>query len=1312
MEELRGIVRVESGEAGRVFAPAATTSGTPNRGAVATLGDDADPPGFRAEDQSSRRGGGLASYDVFISFRGGDRQIAQRLSGLLARFGVRAFVDETGVAPGTDWASSLRECLAASRAVIALVGPAWALLDRPHEDWVLRELSRALAGGTPILPVCAGKSEDTKSKLAVLPDAFRLQAVEIPLEPTSADARRIVVALGHVNVLVSTPRNRAIASRLRTKKVVVSVVPKLGCGRNVAIAAPRGSGRSRLLVDLAAWTNAGVNADDDLPTLVVCGGVHRPPVTSASFAVVTNWFQDLAHLVRSGSAGGISGDGLASIILRHGPDLLSRRVIAPDALVRLADDEKDEAIIAAAQRVVDPRSTDPPHRLVRQAVSVIGEVAREIHRLTGVMVVLAVDDLDLIDDGSKAVVAGIMQLNDVGLLVTSTTCPEGDYDVISVAAATDDERVLELRAVFADQNVEIDDALARQLVALVDDSYYWAPLLFRLMADGVVRETWSADRRRWMWVLADEAVTVTDPESGFERRDPRAGALTGRLPDFGELLDGVMDDNIPQALQAILRVGSLMTEPFPFEVAMRVAQPACTPAMIDHAWDAMAVAASEGAVVRVVLTRSTDRLLRFSHPDHKTRLDLNFVGKDRRHTHDRIADEFDARLRTQLSPEAEIGTWRAVAHHRAQADGLRLAALAFRRAAELAEAQLDGSAARKCYREAARLLSRCLADGDETGAEINELLLLVNTSYRMARLARLTDDLGGDGDPASDDRQDDRRRRDALRYLDQLEGRLSQPGALPSRFDVDNHEVPMPDPLRHVTRVVHALRGYVLFEQAMGHRDKDEQAKAIDGMLDALHHADRAADEGQGRWLVGAATARYADLLTDAAIDAHDDGLERRCDILSNDALFNIERVLGLTGSTPEDTTAIEQAKRWARATQLRIYQHVHDDPDAVEALVRLHSTPHTRSPLADVLSARLTSAMIDLSELTGADRSHCDRLHDEFNRIVAESDELGLSRLVPRAAYGRALVECIVGADVTPVADVDLSELRPKWRHRIELFNKLFASTAEVCSLDDDTERRALYRLIHDAPALAPVIEARLTGDLDGAVSAAIKRANDYVSRTQLKTGAISFDALIWRLAPARLPDHVLRHSLEVRDRADQLLAVHADAIGGLDRRDIARDLAVAAAVHDWYRDAEPARLRTLAREWNIPIDGSAWANPTLLHGPLAVFVMEHQYGARKLLGNERFDRLSEIVEAHTIGAEAASPAAQIFFLADSMANAANRPHPGHPEPLWCEMAMQNGRLRDAYERAVCAKVARAQVAGRVLTQACRWALDLHPVP
>jgi HD superfamily phosphohydrolase YqeK len=905
-----------------------------------------------------------------------------------------------------------------------------------------------------------------------------------------------------------------------------------------------------------------------------------------------------------------------------------------------------------------------------------------------------------------------VQLNDVGLLVTSTTSPEGDYEVISVAAASDTERVDELRAVFSDQNVEIDDALATELVALVDDSYYWAPMLFRLMADGVVTETWSAEGRRWTWALADGAATVVDPESGLEREDPLATVLTGRLPDFGELLDGVMEDNIPQALQPILRVGSLMSEPFPLEVAMRVAQPGCTPAMIDHAWDAMVVAASEGTVVRVVLTRSSDRLLRFSHPDHKTRLELNFVGKDRRHTHDRIADEFDARLRAHLSPEAEIGTWRAVAHHRAQADGLRSAALAFRRAAELAEAQLDGSAARKCYREAARLLSRCLADGDETGAEINELLLLVNTSYRMARLARLTDDIDGAGDAASDDRQDDRRRRDALRYLDQLEGRLTQPGALPIRFDVDNDEVPMPDPLRHVTRVVHALRGYVLFEQAMGHRDNDQQAKAIDGMLDALHHADRAADEGQGRWLVGAATARYADLLTDAAIDAHDDGLQRRCDSLSTDALFNIERVLGLTGSTPEDTAAIEQAKRWARATQLRIYQHVHDDPDAVEALARLHQTPQTRSPLADVLSARLTTAMIELSELTGADRSRCDRLHDEFDLIAAESDELGLSRLVPRAAYGRALVDCIIGDAVTAVANVDLSQLRPRWRHRIELFNKLFASTAEVGSLDEDTERRALYRLIHDAPALAPAIEARLAGNVDGAVSGAIKRANDYVSRTGLKTATISFDALIWRLAPARLPDHVLQHCLDVRDRADQLLAVHTNALGGLDQRDIARDLAVAAAVHDWYRDAEPARLRTLAREWNIPINGSAWANPTLLHGPLAVFVMEHQYGARKLLGNERFDRLREMVEAHTIGAESASPAAQIFFLADSMANGANRPQPGQPQPRWCEMAMQPGRLRDAYERAVCAKVERAQLAGRVLTQSCRWALDLHPAP
>lgn len=258
MEELRGIVRVENGKAGHMFAPAASTSGASGRSAVATLNDEADPPGNRADDPSSWRGGGLASYDVFISFRGGDRQIAQRLRGLLARFGVRAFVDETGIVPGTDWASSLRECLAASRAVIALVGPAWALLERPHEDWVLRELTRALAGGTPILPVCAGRSEDTKSKLAVLPDAFRIQAVEIPLEPTSADARRIVVALGHVNVLVNTPTNRAIASRLRTKKVVMSVAPRLACGRNVAITASRGSGRSRLLVDIAAWAAAGV----------------------------------------------------------------------------------------------------------------------------------------------------------------------------------------------------------------------------------------------------------------------------------------------------------------------------------------------------------------------------------------------------------------------------------------------------------------------------------------------------------------------------------------------------------------------------------------------------------------------------------------------------------------------------------------------------------------------------------------------------------------------------------------------------------------------------------------------------------------------------------------------------------------------------------------------------------------------------------------------------------------------------------------------------------------------------------------------
>lgn len=83
----------------------------------------------------------------------------------------------------------------------------------------------------------------------------------------------------------------------------------------------------------------------------------------------------------------------------------------------------------------------------------------------------------------------------------------------------------------------------------------------------------------------------------------------------------------------------------------------------------------------------------------------------------------------------------------------------------------------------------------------------------------------------------------------------------------------------------------------------------------------------------------------------------------------------------------------------------------------------------------------------------------------------------------------------------------------------------------------------------------------------------------------------------PAGLAAHVLR----VVDEARRLAALH-----GVDRASVT----VAALGHDLVRAHTPTALLALARDQGYALDDSERLEPVLLHGPLALAILRHEYG------------------------------------------------------------------------------------------------------
>jgi hypothetical protein len=164
---------------------------------------------------------------IFISYRRQDTgHLAGRLYDRLAdRFGEgQVFIDVDAIELGVDFAEEIFRAVAASKVLLAIIGPAWLTmadergqrrLDDP-DDIVRLEIKAALSRGVQIIPVLAEGAvmptrEELPESLAAL---ARRNASRIRLESFRSDAGRLVTAVERV-VAPARPAHPRSAHRSR-----------------------------------------------------------------------------------------------------------------------------------------------------------------------------------------------------------------------------------------------------------------------------------------------------------------------------------------------------------------------------------------------------------------------------------------------------------------------------------------------------------------------------------------------------------------------------------------------------------------------------------------------------------------------------------------------------------------------------------------------------------------------------------------------------------------------------------------------------------------------------------------------------------------------------------------------------------------------------------------------------------------------------------------------------------------------------------------------------------------------------------------
>lgn len=1348
--------------------------------------------------------------DVFISYRGADRALARKLEQRLrSRWGSRVFRDETGLQAGASWADELQIRLKQADVVIALVGPGWSVRNDPNqEDWVRAELLAAVERGTPILPVLVGDPDELRPKLSALSTAFDRQAIVVSPDLTLAGVQKIVRSLRQLGAFegvdpdgLATGRNDLVSDEALSQcRVALDQERPL---QSVFIEGAGGSGRSALLrriVHLRQTTSS-------TPRRFVCvSGLDAADATRSTHAVMGAWFASLARNIEQlplRQDRTHYGHCLVDAVLSCGPDLLSRRVIPVGLLLALGDDSHDHQVLMASRRPTERWAPYPPRRLVIQARSVLETFVETAPAELDVVVA----DVDSVDASSRDLMADLLNTSrPIRLVFTASPSPEEDHEALArVLPAVRQHRSrptvkrvkLDEPSMWGDEGSPLPKWLGRRGIALD------APLLAHIDDPNPYYALAS------LWFLTDEGFIVDDarpaaddgaaqPDARQVRRDPTAttqwrledGADRVPKPTRSALLEYVIGEYVPVALHPLLQAGALVGRTFPFDIVHDAvddaphaddatdAERAAAAQQRDADWAALCGADPDNMVLTGYEYRN-ERYVTFALDDLLPHLVEGVSGRRRAQLHASLATAFAAAAEADADGDNFDAKFRWVAlaaEHWERAGGvhLRTAADAHRRAAVLAERALAYREAERHYRVGIRLLSQLIADTSDASHDHEDLLIVANCQYRLGQMVRLSGAFTDEETGSPKSHYDH-----ALANLNSLRFRLRNREfvSLPDMEAVEfARDIPGPDRQQHLLRLCDALSGYVSLDTATWYSQQGQSDRARDALFEALRCAELAGGEADSRWLLAAASARLAESLAGKAIDLVERGpgeQRTKAHELAVEALYFIERVVGLRPATPDEERDLAEPKALARDVFGQIVTKIHGKPRLAEWVYRklnLHgddvrvaedmstdfrlgqfllsivtldpragapSTPITATPELDEAGALLEryAAWARKSGLREALAPALNRLAiveimkaggrftDAASQRIAEAriDPPPTAEAETLLLYG--FLHALPGAHVDAEADAAWAGPAAKAARRATVtraFRDALACSPGTAAAagavpsgelsDDDVLvagwRRVAELLLPLCPSLGLLALERARDQIDGALNSdhdpmrrIRQRADRHVHRVEedpyLKP---TNDRAVEQLAEIRLGQRAFARKKQTLATALELLDVHMDDCTRTEHTEpdvLRRDLRWAIYLYDWYDDVEPARLLVLAAEWHQRVNGSQWATPQLLRGPLAMAVLEDQFDARADLGTERFDRIARLVEQRAIGSERAKPFEQVFFLAVALAEtdlsdlAADGDH-------WSEQARRQGELSRAYGRARAERVADLVGSGR----------------
>jgi hypothetical protein len=1342
--------------------------------------------------------------DVFISYRGADRALARKLEQRLrSRWGSRVFRDESGLVGGASWSEGLRTALQVADVVIALVGPGWSVkADMTEEDWVRTELMDAIDRGTPVLPVLVGDPDALRGKLGSLPAAFQLQAVVVEEDIPLSDVVEIVRRLRQLGAFEGAEPNGLAAGRadLVSERAEELVMASLDEGRSVLIEGGTGSGRTALLRRVVRRRTIPGRF------VGVCG-VQPGDVARSTHAVMGAWFASLCRaIIQEPSTRDRQrlGQYLVDAVLTNGPDLLSRKVIPVGLLLPLGDDRHDQEVLTAARRPTDRWAPYPLWRLVVQARSVLERFVEDAE----VKLDLVVNDLDATDASSRDLVADLLRTRaPIQLVLAAAPSPEPPDEALGRMLPT-------IRRAPPRRKLER---------VLIDDAAMWGPTgsplpqwlaghQIRLDPDLLdqLREPNPYYALAQLWYLTDRGF-VTEEEGHPDRAAGEGGETIWKLavssldvprPSREALLDHMLDEYIPLNLRSLLEIGALVGRTFPYDVVAAAwltesgDQPQSSEpsdvSRADEVWARLGRADPDNMVLTCHEHRYGERFITFALEDLVEHVAGQIDPQRRRAYHRALAVTFAATSPDDNSedPDGSFRSVAAAAEHWETAGELRESADAHRHAAEMAERALAYREAERHYRVAIRLLSQLIAETTDSTHDHEDLLIVANCLYRLGQMVRLSGEFSDDDAGSPEDYF-----RYALERLADLRLRLLEqdfattPALMTTPFARD---IPGPDKVRHLLRLCDALSGYVTLDRATWLEWNGDRLPARLALFETLRYAEAAAGEANSRWLLASASARLAESLGDEAIElvTRRDADAEQAQALAVEALFHVERVVGLRAMNPEEEIDLTEPKSSARAVFGHLLTELHCEPRLAEWVYRKlnRHRDDVRMAVDMATDFRLGQFLLSLVSIENEDAPGSDARLWRSTSPLKEARKLleGYARWARESAVRRALGPALTrlalaeislsGGKATPTAryhleralddassdaheecllilgflealpeDEDATDVRsisfiddgfddddgprpaPAPTTTLEAFRQAQLIDDE-CPRDDETVLRDGWRkvallLLRVCPALGLLAVECAHGYLPDAeadpdLEWARQRAERYLRRV-VEEPPMSpvHDRSIEKLTRARLSQRAFAKKERTLEIADQLLDIHSKDCSAGETADLdvlRRDLRWAILVHDWYGEVEPARLLVLASEWHEAVNGSQWAAPRLLRGPLAIALLRDQFDAETELGTERFNRIARLVEHDGTVLRQASALEMVCYLArhlageqaqpsaDSIADAPSRTEePGSSS--WQSDAYIAGCLSQAYRRALIERAAdpRSQGPRRILLRA-----------